>query len=124
MPWASGFSLFEVMISLFLLSLFLIGWETMQVIGLGCVETAYHHTVAVYQLNAMAERFVAARGEDLTEQIALWNNQNAAILPRGRGEIQLGDDSYQINLHWGGKIPNCNRIEWGASGCINLKLHR
>lgn len=98
----SGFSLIEVLISLLILSVILLGFDTMQVKALRENENAYLFTVAENQLNSMAERLYA-NGVLSGAVIARWNEQNKLLLPHGKGSITGSYPNYTIALFWGEK---------------------
>lgn len=116
-----GTSLIEVMISLLLLSIFMLGLDAMQLTSLTQARNAYFYSVATQQLNQMAERLLACQEINCDEQAAIWNQQNAQVLPRGRGNISGHYPDYVITLFWGSYHSlSCEQNKIGQEGCIQL----
>ncbi|VVC76094.1 hypothetical protein AQUSIP_13990 [Aquicella siphonis] len=96
----TGTSLIEVMISLFILSVMLLGVEAVQIISLKKSLNAYYLAVAVRQLDVMHERLRRANEVDLKDWLIAWNTQNQASLPEGKGEITGVIPDLRITLCW------------------------
>lgn len=97
----NGFALFEVLITLLVVSLALLGIVGMQVSAVHYAQEAYLHSVATTQLANMLERLrtntsLAARAMELER----WNDNNARLLPRGRGEYRCIDYLCTVDLSW------------------------
>lgn len=108
-----GFSLIEVLISLLLLSLILLGFDAAEIYSLRKTCEAYHISVAVNQLSAMSERLRAlGNNAGLEQQIFLWNEENQQLLPNGRGIVSL---SSEIKITWGKNQWLAEKIEPAAS---------
>src|SRR5690242_4208553 len=98
MSKVSGFTFIEVIVSLLLLSLILLGFNAMQLQALRETQSAYDYSVAALQLNAMTERLRALdKWAGLQEQINIWNLQNKQVLPQGKGEVM----GHTIKITWG-----------------------
>ena len=83
-----GFSLTEALVSIFILSIILIGFDSAEIGAFRNSRDAYYFSVAVNQVNAMRERLQVFEGHSgLEQQIELWNAQNATVLPQGKGEV-------------------------------------
>src|SRR5690349_7549568 len=93
-----GFSLVEVLISLFIFSLILLGFDAMELIALRESRSAYYFSMAAMQVQSMAEKLHAV-GE-VSDWIESWNQQNQEMLPHGKGEVIGAYPIYEIILHW------------------------
>jgi Tfp pilus assembly protein PilV len=120
----AGFSLIEVLVSFFLLSLMLLGLDAMQITALRQAKTACYFSVATQQLNVMAERLDVLKDSDPTEQLTRWNQQNQTVLPQGRGTLSGNYPQFLLSIFWGDKnIQKCNQNKIGQSGCLHLIVH-
>lgn len=118
-----GFTLIEVLIGLILLSLIVLGFETMEIDSLRSTRAAYYFYLATQQLISMAERLhTLGKNQGLNEQIAIWNLQNKELLPAGRGTVSGSYPSYIIAVYWGRTQPECKQIKLGQSGCMQQRL--
>lgn len=113
----TGISLIEILISIFILSLMLFGWDAMQITALREAKAAYYFSVASQQVRNMVEYLNAHPDVDYNEQLLRWNKQNAAGLPQGRGIIKRRDHAFELAIFWG-KSEECNKNKVGQSGCI------
>lgn len=115
----SGFSLIEVLISLLILSLILLGFDAMEISALRLNREAYLFSVAENQLNSMIERLRAGA----INEIEIWNQQNKELLPEGRGSVSGQYPEFLITLFWGEKTEkkNCEESQIGKLKC--LKMH-
>lgn len=120
-----GFSLIEILVSLILLSLLLLGTEAVQYIALRDTKTAYYVSVAHTQLNNMAERIKVSTKNDLDEQFIYWNKQNKAVLPQGRGTITRDGSICVLSLFWGStkNVDECYQNKIGPHGCLRLVIN-
>lgn len=130
-----GLSLVEILVSLLLLSLLLLGTEAVQYIALRDTKTAYYVSVAHTQLNNMAERLRINLKQDpndrninqINEQISSWNAQNLLVLPQGKGTITQDGSLYVLSLFWGNQrdknSEECYQNQIGPSGCLRLVIH-
>jgi hypothetical protein len=119
-----GSSLFEIIISLFILSLLFLGMDAAQFASLRQAKYAYYVSVATAQLKVMSERLRMLKGQDWHEQITHWNAQNTLLLPQGRGELRGHYPAYVLSLFWGSKPPSvCDKQQIGPSGCLYVELN-
>lgn len=122
-----GFSLLETLVALTVLSIGLLGLAALHLKSMRAGQEGFFHTLAIQQLNDMAERLranaTALANSTLDELTALshppqcapactaaqiieqefyeWNIQNKLLLPAGRGEVRLLDDhTYEIIVRW------------------------
>lgn len=117
-----GFSLIEVLISLLLVSLILLGLDGAQFYALKQAKTAYFLNVATQQLQNLTERLAASQTPE--QPLALWNNENRQLLPSGFGTVNGESPNYTITIYWGRKKSQCASQQIGESGCLqeNIQL--
>lgn len=116
-----GFTLLEVLVTLFILSLLLLALNAMQLTALRNTTSAYYFSVATEQLQSMAERLEATHGNPSSLQLLKWNEQNKTILPEGVGMIREMAPDTALILSWGKINANeCDRTIVGQSGCLQL----
>lgn len=116
---SKGFSLIEVLISLLLISFILLGLDAIQIYSLKQARIAYYFSIASHQINNMTERLITLQHHaDLTEQIALWNRENSAVLPNSLGTVSGAFPHYIITLNWGNGSQHCERNRIGETGCL------
>ena len=97
-----GFTLIEVLVSLALFALILLGFDVMQLTAFQMNQSAYCVTMAALQMNSIDERLKALGKENgLQDQIAIWNRQNQWVLPGGKGVVAGRFPTYSIKLCWG-----------------------
>lgn len=97
-----GFSLIEILISLLILALILLGMNAMEMVTLNTIEQAFHFSTASQQIMNMTERLRALGSQGgLSQQITIWNKQNQRVLPLGRGEVSGVFPHYTVILRWG-----------------------
>ncbi len=89
----NGFSLIEVLIALSILSIGLLGIAVLQTVALKRNYAAFMHSVAVTQIASMFNRLQV---DSSKQGIALWNQDNAQLLPQGKGSC----NSYAISISW------------------------
>ena len=119
----NGFTLLEVLISLFILSILLLGLDAMQLAALREAESAYYLSVATQQLNNMLERLQITKNDSLSDQQQQWNQQNQMVLPNGRGVISGEYPHIKLAIYWGDESAGaCEKDKIGQSGCLQLAL--
>ncbi|HLB42192.1 MAG TPA: hypothetical protein VJN02_04970 [Gammaproteobacteria bacterium] len=116
-----GFSFIEILISLFILSLALLGLDAIHLSTLREVKSAYYFSIAIQQLNNMIERLSIANRENLIEEERRWNIQNQHALPQGHGIILASHLNYQLSIFWGkNELSICDKNTIGTSGCLRI----
>ncbi|SRR5579883_1256468 len=118
-----GSSLIEILVSLLILSLMLLGFDAMQLAALQKAKAAYYFSVATQQLEVMSER-LRALGEGNTEDLLqAWNQQNQTVLPQGRGTLSGGYPDFTLAIFWGAVTESqCTKNTIGQSGCLFRKI--
>ena len=116
---ARGTTFIEILVSLVIVSLILLGLDAMQLTALRETKISYYYAEATQQLHVMQERLLAPHHSDPTDAIQQWNQQNAAILPRGRGSVREG----VISVFWGdAAVDDCHVNKIGLSGCVSSAI--
>ena len=113
----SGFSLVEVLVTLLVLSIGLLGIAALQVVTLQASSTSLHRSIAVIQANDLVERLWAnvCDVSDGTKRGLIedaWNAAHVGSIP-GRNVLDpvFNAGLYQIDIGWdesriGGDSPN------------------
>lgn len=99
-----GFSLIEVMMSLFLISSSLV-FLLKEEVRLGVVmKEQFFETIALCQALEIRERLRANQSSDYqSREINEWNVENKQLLPSGKGEVHLDSLYCFITISWRGK---------------------
>ncbi|MES2218478.1 MAG: prepilin-type N-terminal cleavage/methylation domain-containing protein [Pseudomonadota bacterium] len=119
MPKTSGYTLLEVMISMFLLSIAMLGMDVMAVQSLHENRKIYYLSVAINEIEAMSERLQALGNADgLTEQITRWKQEINNLLPQSQGQVTGSFPDYEITLFW--NQSTCQKI---TNGCLKTSVH-
>ena len=119
-----GFTLLEVLVSLLLLAMMLLGLDAMQLTTLKEARTAYYFAVATQQLTNFTEQLLLAPQGDVPSLLLEWNQQNQHVLPRGRGSLRGHFPDYQLAIFWGATLSGeCNTPLLGKNGCLTEKIH-
>jgi prepilin-type N-terminal cleavage/methylation domain-containing protein len=118
----NGFSLLEVLISILVFSIALLGLNAMDVLFLSEQRKVYHLSLAIQQIQNIEERLLALRDQaGLDEQVQGWNLQNQMLLPSSKGEVLVQYPHYYISLKWGNS--NCKDNDEVTSGCIKEEFN-
>lgn len=107
----SGLTLFEVLVSLLLLSLAFLGLDVMELASLRINRGAYYSALAEQQIHNLEERLRLPRA-DFDQLFQAWNRENKILLPQGNGQIRGQDPEYHLSLCWSGN-------EEGQTPCLN-----
>ena len=106
MPY--GFSFIELLISLLLLALVLLGFDAMEIYALRETQAAYFFSVAENQLHSMVEHLYALeKSADISQTVDSWDKQNHEVLPHGKGYVVGVFPNYKITIFWGEKTNKC-----------------
>lgn len=102
-----GITLFEILISMLLLSIAFLGMDAAHITSFRAIEAGYHFMHAEQQMNAMINRLLLIHGENIDAMVSDWNQQNSQVLPRGRGVVRGNYPEYIVTLSWGDIRDNC-----------------
>lgn len=117
----SGMSLIEILISLLLLSILLLGFDAMQIKSLQVAKQSYFYTIAEQQLDQIIERLLASKTLNSADQIAAWNRENINLLPQGRSQVVGRYPHYTISIMWGGMNNlSCPSNKIGRENCLTI----
>lgn len=122
MRYQTGTSFIEILVSLSLLSLMLLGLDATEVISLQETKSDYYFSAAKQQVHVMMEKLQTIPNQTaLNNFIPVWNNQNQSTLPQGRGLVSGTYPHYAITIFWGNKTESsCIKNHIGLSGCLTI----
>lgn len=113
-----GFSLFEVLISLSLVSLSLLTLQATEQATM-CSIRAVHFFRQASLLADNMSAYINAHHGDAGGYSSIWNEQIKEVLPEGRGIVTIINHHYQIIISWGGvSAERCNVTSVGIKGCL------
>lgn len=140
-----GFSLLEVLISIVVLTIGLLGVAALQGSSIRYNHSAQLRAIAIAQGHSMADRIKANKAgvsagaynaitgipsqtsctscspTQLAQYDAYkWNTINAALLPSGRGTVTSANNRYTITVRWDGNRTGATGL--GCSGNKNIDL--
>jgi prepilin-type N-terminal cleavage/methylation domain-containing protein len=115
-----GFTFIEVLISLLLLSLLLFALDASELTVMREARQTYYFSIAANQIENLADQLTSENPSTILTQ---WNNQNATLLPSGRGTCTGQFPHYQISIYWGDpSLQTCNNQSTGNSGCLTENM--
>lgn len=147
---ARGFSLLEILISVVVLSLGLLGIAALQTKSVNFVHSGELRSIAAYQASNMLDRIrsnktgrtagnyanISGIGTDpacttcTAAQIAQkdqfeWNTANSDMLPLGQGTVTQTGNVYTVTVHWdnhrsGATGTNCSGDTATDLSCIQM----
>ncbi len=113
----------EVLMSLLLISLILLGFETGQLYAVQETKITWLLNTALNQINNARERLIALKtAEGLQEQIMIWNAENKRDLPSGFGTVSGAWPLYRVTVYWGNQSHRCAHDTTGIAGCIRKEI--
>lgn len=118
-----GYTLIEILVSLLLLSILMLGLNTIQAVSLRSARAADYVGIAEMQLYSMAERLTLLTDSAVNDQISLWNEQNSRELPNGHGVVSGHFPAYHVAIYWGKATQPCDQLLQGLSGCLTLAVN-
>lgn len=96
-----GFALLEVLITLLLISLGLLGIMAMQLSALHTTQSAYLQSLASSQLASMLDRLRANLSQTARDnELQLWTEVNNRLLPKSISKYSCVDYSCSVELNW------------------------
>jgi type IV pilus assembly protein PilV len=116
--------LLEVLIAMLILSIGLLGFARAEIMALHHNEAAYLQSLAVAQLNSLAERLRACNplhnSACAAQQIASWKNENKHIFPQAKNTIRNNGSAYTFTLQW--RTPTVNNARVTADATLQMTL--
>jgi len=122
MPNINGFTLLEVMISLLLLSIVLLGVDAAQVVVMRESRGIFYFNLASVMALNMSEYLVAHHG-DVSGYERKWRLNIEEILPMSAGRVSGSQSTYTVKVAWGGAVLECLKSKQGAKGCVVINVH-
>jgi type IV pilus assembly protein PilV len=111
--WCSlGFSLLEVLITLLILSLGLLGFARAEILALQINETAYFQSIATIQLNGITDAIRAcnnmstAPANCFSEATKIWKAENKILLPQAESNYRKTSTGYTLTIRWKSPVAN------------------
>ncbi|WP_218813837.1 type IV pilus modification PilV family protein [Rickettsiella endosymbiont of Dermanyssus gallinae] len=96
-----GFSLIEVMLSLFILSIGLLSFTQSQLMALRASEQAYFINLADLKNNELAERVYSCSDQACIQaQLILVEEHIANVFPEGEARLTKQSNNYQYKISW------------------------
>lgn len=108
-----GFSLFEILVSLLIVSAVVLGFYGLQVEIMRAAKAHYYAATAMNQIRNIENRLQLHAQND-SEIWAAWSAENAEVLPGGHAERTAN----KLIIYWGGEIGGCEHNKIGMSGCL------
>tara|TARA_R110000868_G_scaffold177378_6_gene415792 strand:- start:1262 stop:1642 length:381 start_codon:yes stop_codon:yes gene_type:complete len=119
---ANGFSLLEVLISLFLLSLVLLGVFASQATSLQQARGTHNFLQAMTLSQNMAV-YLRTHHLEWNRYDQRWQSNIQAVLPGARGDVSGDYPEKIIKIAWGDqRLFHCDQNRVGVSGCVILKV--
>ena len=108
-----GFTLMEVVVSLFLLFVIFVGYEKIQLVMTEETIQYYYDSIALQQLKNLSAYFASYVDHPIPPfNIATfhnflnrWNQDNKLLLPHGHSTVTVAYPHYQATLVWGLRYP-------------------
>ncbi len=117
---SSGFTFLEILFSLFLISMLLLGMDALLFSSLREAKINLYYGSAIQQLTMLRER-LKIMPEQQDREVAHWNKENAQLLPQGRGTVFQQEHNKVIVVVWGGEQEkNCQQNKIGIAGCLKI----
>lgn len=110
----------EIIISLLLLSMLLLGFDASQMVNMQVSEANYYFFVADQALESIAQHIRAYPNQHYQILLNQWRQELKEALPQGEISIQENKDGLTIRIKWGN--ASCKKIEMGRRGCLELQV--
>ena len=94
-----GFGLLEVLVSIFILSLAVMGLDAMLLTAFREAKAGYYFRAAIQQIQNIAT--ISSVADEIESQKITWNLQNKELLPNGRGVIEENFSYIKMHITWG-----------------------
>lgn len=119
---SSGFSWIEVLVSLNIILVLLLGLNATYVNTLKATKMTYYAAVAAQQLRSFSEVLYATNGANIAQIRKQWHMQLAKVLPHGREIIHINNGYLVASVLWGNDSIDCQKPITDQAGCINLNV--
>jgi type IV pilus assembly protein PilV len=96
-----GFSFIEVLITLLVFSLGLLGIAGLEIIALRNTQKSYMRSIATVQIASMLERLHANHSSNTRSAECLkWNQENQQLLPQASGNCSCQNSICYVTIKW------------------------
>ncbi len=116
-----GSSLFEVLIALLMLSLAIVGLDSMQLRLLSETIPFEFVRFADHQVDVMKDIIISAAPASFIREESKWLLETQTMLPNARATVSGTYPSYTIELMWGGAL-RCQDAASNNDGCIRKSV--
>lgn len=120
MRYSCGFTLLEVMISLFIASLVLLGVTAAEIRALREARGILYFNRAILLNENMAE-YLLVYG-DASGYLRLWQHEVQRDLPDASAAVTGLSPRFTISITWGGYDQVCHQSRAGLSGCVTYTI--
>lgn len=120
MRYSCGFTLLEVMISLFILSLVLFGVTAAEINALREARGILYFNRAVSLNENMAE-YLLVYG-DASGYLPQWQHEVQRTLPDASAAVTGFSPHFTISITWGGRDLACHQSKAALSGCVSYTV--
>ena len=142
---SKGSSLLEVLISVVVLSIGLLGIASLQANALKYNHSADLRTLAAYQAYNMLDRIrgnkagaesgaynnlsgipslpscvTCSSAQIATKDISEWNTENQNLLPQGQGSVTRVNNVYTISIFWNNNRSNVTGLNCSGNAAVDL----
>lgn len=118
MKKSQGFTLLEVLTSLFLLSILILSVTALQASVLRESRGAYYFHYAMISAENMCE-YIASNSSHHAQYEKIWREQLHDVLPNASGKVAGSHHEYRVAINWGDG-RSCDKNQMGVSGCVVL----
>ena len=102
-----GASLLEVLVAMLVISLGIMGLLSLQMTSLHRTYSAYWQSIANVQLYSFLEVLRSNTSDEVRQnELPLWNQQNAHLLPKGIGFYHCENAVCSVNINWQEQTPH------------------
>ncbi len=116
-------TLSEVLVSLLLLAILLLGIDALQLHAVRNLRTALYISTATHELTSISEQLRALKIlQGRAAMIRAWQMELASVLPQGYGTVSGQYPDYVVNIYWGAIAHHCQQTKVGVSGCLRQNI--
>ena len=119
-----GFSLVEVLVATFVLTIGILGFVELQIATLYNNHQAYLHSIADNQLQNLIERLrVSQLSEISPSELASWKSETSLLLANANVELITENKIIKAKLTWTRRGPASSTAGWFKETlCINIHI--